>query len=265
MEKIEALPDDYAICLVGHGTRDNNGVNEFLALSSKLKDREPNRILECGFLELAKPTFEEAIAKCAQGKINNIVVIPALLISASHAKKDIPNRIIKMSRQFPGLNIKYGRPLGINPKILKVCSERIEETEKNSIPNIARSETLLITVAHGSNDPGVNLTTAKIPQTLCENMGFGGFEINFIGTNQPLLSESLEASIKMKFKRIIIFPFFLFNGVLTKRIASIVDDIQRQHPEVELLKTQHLNHHELIIDVFMKRAREAPFVLQDPN
>jgi precorrin-8X/cobalt-precorrin-8 methylmutase len=265
MEKIGTLPDDYAICLVGHGTRDNNGVSEFLALSSKLKNREPNRILECGFLDLAKPTFEEAITKCAQGKINNIVVIPALLISASHAKKDIPNRIIKMSRQYPGLNIKYGRPLGFHPKILKVCLERIEETEKSSISSIARAETLLITVAHGSNDPSLNLTTAKIPQSLCESMGFGGFEINFIGTNQPLLSKSLEASIKMEFKRIIIFPFFLFNGVLTKRIASTVDDIQKQHPEVELLKAQYLNHHELIIDVFMERAREAPFLLKGIN
>jgi precorrin-8X/cobalt-precorrin-8 methylmutase len=51
MEKIETLPDDYAICLVGHGTRDNNGVNEFLALSSKVKDREPDRIIESGFLD----------------------------------------------------------------------------------------------------------------------------------------------------------------------------------------------------------------------
>jgi precorrin-8X/cobalt-precorrin-8 methylmutase len=265
MEKIEALPDDYAICLVGHGTRDNNGVNEFLALSSKLKDREPNRILECGFLELAKPTFEEAIAKCAQGKINNIVVIPALLISASHAKKDIPNRIIKMSRQFPGLNIKYGRPLGFHPKILTVCSERIEETERNSISSIARTDTLLITVAHGSNDPSVNLTTAKVPQTLSDSMGFSGFKTSFIGINQPLLSETLERSIKMGFKRIIVFPYFLFTGVLTKRINSTVDDIQKKHPEIELLKAQYLKHHELIIDVFMERAREAPFVLQDTN
>jgi precorrin-8X/cobalt-precorrin-8 methylmutase len=163
MEKIEALTDDYAICLVGHGNRDNNGVSEFLALSSKFKDREPDRIFEYGFLDLEKPTMEEAIAKCVQGEINNIVVIPILLISASHAKKDIPNRIIKMSRQFQDLNIKYGRPLGINPKILKVCSERIEETEKNSISSIGRAETLLITVAHDSNVSCINLTTAKIP------------------------------------------------------------------------------------------------------
>ena len=101
METIETLPHDYAICLVGHGTRDNNGVSEFLALSSKLKDREPNRIIECGFLDLAKPTFEEAIAKCAQGKINNIVVVPVLLISASHAKKDIPKNLLKSVANIP--------------------------------------------------------------------------------------------------------------------------------------------------------------------
>lgn len=265
MEEIETLPDDYAICLVGHGTRDKNGVNEFLALSSKFKDREPDRIVECGFLDLAKPTFEEAIDKCVQNGITNIVVIPGLLISASHAKKDIPDKVIKMTRKYPTLNIKYGRPLGIHPKILKVCSERIETAENNSISSIARADTLLMTVAHGSNDPDTNSTTAKVSQILWKNMEFGGSETSFIGTNQPLLSEALETSIKMGFKRIIVFPYFLFNGVLTKRIASIVDDIQKKHPEIELLKAQHLNYHELIIDVFMERAREAPFGLQDIN
>jgi sirohydrochlorin ferrochelatase len=79
------------------------------------------------------------------------------------------------------------------------------------------------------------------------------------------LSEELETSIKMGFQRIIVFPYFLFNGVLTKRIASTVDDIQKKYSEVELLKAQYLNYHELIIDVFMERAREAPFELQDIN
>ncbi len=265
MEKIEALPDDYAICLVGHGTRDKNGVNEFLALSSKLKDREPDRIVECGFLDLAKPTFEGAIAKCSQDGINNIVVIPGLLISASHAKKDIPDKIIKMIRKYPALNIKYGRPLGIHPKILKVCSERIKTAENNSISSIARADTLLLAVAHGSSDPDVNPTTAKVSQILQKSMKFGGSETSFIGANQPLLSEALETSIKRGPKRIIVFPYFLFNGVLTKRIVSVVDDIQKKHPDVELLKAQYLNYHELIIDVFMERAREALFELQDVN
>jgi hypothetical protein len=46
MEKIEASPHNYVITIVGHRTGDNNGISEFLALSSKLKDREPNTIIE---------------------------------------------------------------------------------------------------------------------------------------------------------------------------------------------------------------------------
>jgi precorrin-8X/cobalt-precorrin-8 methylmutase len=265
MEEIETLPDDYAICLVGHGTRDKNGVDEFLALSSKLKDREPDRIIECGFLDLAKPTFEEAIAKCAQDGINNIAVVPGLLIPANHAKRDIPDKVIKLTRKYPALNFKYGRPLGIHPNILKVCSEHIQTAESNSISSIIRAETLLMTVAHGSSDHEVNSTTAKVSQMLQKSMGFGGSETSFIGANQPLLSEALETNIKTGFKRIVVFPYFLFSGVLTKRIASIVDDIQKKHPEVEFLKAQYLNNHELIIDVFMERARETTFELQDIN
>jgi precorrin-8X/cobalt-precorrin-8 methylmutase len=265
MKKMDALLGDYAICLVGHGTRDKNGVDEFLALSSKLKDREPDRIVECGFLDLEKPNFEEAIAKCVQNGVSNLVVIPGLLISANHARKDIPDKIIKMTRKYPALNIKYGRPLGIHPKILKVCCERIETAVSNSISNTGRSDTLLMTVAHGSSDPDTNSTTAKVSQILLKSMEFGGSETSFVGASQPLLSEALEASTKKGFKRVIVFPYFLFNGVLTKRIVSIVDNIQKKYPEIEILKAQHLNHHELIIDVFMERAREALFVSQNVN
>ena len=73
METPEALPDDYAVCIAGHGSRDKDGIEEFLTLSSKFKEREPNRIVECGVLEFAKPTIDEAIEKCAQDGIKNIV------------------------------------------------------------------------------------------------------------------------------------------------------------------------------------------------
>jgi sirohydrochlorin ferrochelatase len=187
------------------------------------------------------------------------------LISASHAKKDIPDIVINMTKMYPALNIKYGRPLGIHPKILKVCSERIETAENNSISSITRAETLLMTVAHGSTYSDTNLTTEKVSQILRKSMEFGGSETSLIGAQQPLLSEALETSIKTGFKRIIIFPYFLFNGVLNKRIAFIVDDIQKKHPGIELLKAQYLNYHELIIDVFMERAREAVFEPQGIN
>ena len=261
----EELPDDYAICIAGHGSRDKDGIQEFLTLATKFKEREPRRIVECGFLEFAKPTIDEAIVKCVQDGIKNIVVIPGVLMAAGHAKNDMPSEVLSIARRFPDLNIQYGRPLDIHPKVLKVCSDRIESAEKSSPKDILRTDTLLMTVGRGSSDPDSNSNIAKVSRMLWEGMGFGWSETSFIGVTQPLLPEALDRVIKMGFKRIIVFPYFLFTGVLAKRIYSITDDYQEKHPDTEFLKAPYLNYDDLIVDVFMERAREIPFGLQNMN
>jgi len=250
MEDMKA--HDYAVCLAGHGTRDKEGVNEFLTLSSKFKEREPDRIVECGFLEFARPTIDEAISKCVKDGANNIVVVPGLLMNAGHAKNDIP--AIAMSHEYA--NIKCGRPLGLHPKILKVCSNRIETAENNSTSNTARADTLLMTVGRGSSDSDANSTVIKVSRMLGGNMGFGMSETSFMDASQPFLPEALEKSIKMGFKRVIVFPYFLFTGVLVKRIFSTVDDIRKKCPEIEFLKASYLSYDPLIVDVFIERVRE---------
>ena len=45
MKTTDALPDDYTVCIAGHGSRNNDRIEEFLTLSSKFKKREPNRIM----------------------------------------------------------------------------------------------------------------------------------------------------------------------------------------------------------------------------
>lgn len=261
----DALPEDYAICIAGHGSRDKEGIQEFLVLSSKFKEREPGRIVECGFLEFANPTIDEAISKCIQDGINNIVVIPVVLMAAGHAKNDIPGKVLAVAQKFPTLNIQYGRPLDIHPKVLEVCSSRIESAENASKLAINRSDTLLMTVGHGSSDPDANSNIAKISRMLWEEMEFGWAETSFIGVTQPLLPEALEKVVKLGFKRIIIFPFFLFTGVLVKRIFFVANDFQEKFPEIEVLKAPYLNYDDLIVDVFMERAREIPLGLQDMN
>ena len=260
-----ALPEGYAICIAGHGSRDKDAIQEFLTLSSKFKEREPDRIVECGFLEFAEPTIEVAITNCVQDGINNIVVIPGILMAAGHAKNDMPSEVLAMERKFPALTIRYGRALDLHPKILKVCSTRIETAEKTSNVDTARSDTLLMTVGQGSSDPDANSNIAKISRILWEGMGFGWAETSFIGVTRPLFPEALERSLKLGFKRVIIFPYFLFTGVLVKRIYGVTDEMQARYPDIEFIKAPYLNYDSLIIDVFMERAREIPFGLQNMN
>jgi precorrin-8X/cobalt-precorrin-8 methylmutase len=52
-------------------------------------------------------------------------------------------------------------------------------------------------------------------------------------------------------------PFFLFTGILVKRIYSAVNALAVRHPEIEFLKCEYLGIHELLADALLERAEES--------
>ena len=71
----------------------------------------------------------------------------------------------------------------------------------------------------------------------------------------PTCRPGLEHAAKLGYKRIIVFPYFLFTGILVERIYSITDEIAAQFPEIEFLKAGYLNDHKGVIDTFEERVR----------
>ena len=53
-----------------------------------------------------------------------------------------------------------------------------------------------------------------------------------------------------------VFPYFLFTGVLVKRIYDAVDDAAAEHPGIEFIKAPYLADHPLVVDTFLDRLRE---------
>ena len=64
-------------------------------------------------------------------------------------------------------------------------------------------------------------------------------------------------ALRLGFKRIIVFPYFLFTGVLVKRIYAAADAIAAVHPDVEIVKAPYLNDHPRVLDAFAERAAEC--------
>jgi sirohydrochlorin cobaltochelatase len=87
-------------------------------------------------------------------------------------------------------------------------------------------------------------------------MGFGWCEVAYSGVTFPLVGPGLEHAVKLGYRRIIVFPYFLFTGILVKRIYSITDAMAEKHPEIEFLKAQYLNDHPLVLDTFAERVKE---------
>jgi sirohydrochlorin cobaltochelatase len=63
--------------------------------------------------------------------------------------------------------------------------------------------------------------------------------------------------VKLGFRRVVVFPYFLFSGVLVSRILLHTDRVAADHPELEFLKASYLGDHPLVIDTFRERVDEV--------
>jgi len=245
-----------AVLFVGHGSRDAEGTQEFLQIVELFRARDPERIVECGFLEFARPVIDEGVSRCVERGAQTVAVLPGMLMAAGHAKNDIPSEIHEARRRYPAVSFHYGGHLHLHPNILQLCRMRIEETERSGVP-AERKDTLLLVVGRGSSDPDANGDVAKLARLLWEGMGFGWGAACYIGVTTPLLPEALERCQRMGFRRVVVFPFFLFTGVLEKRIRRQTEEFAGQHPVTDFLCAGYLNVHPLLFEAFAERAEEA--------
>jgi len=251
-----------AVLFVGHGSRDPEGTREFLQIVELFRTREPERIVECGFLEFARPVIGEGVSRCVERGARTVVVVPGMLMAAGHAKNDIPSEIQAARRRYSDVSFHYGRHLHLHPNIIALCQLRIEEAERAAGP-ADRKNTLLLVVGRGSSDPDANADVSKLTRLLWEGMGFGWGAACFVGVTRPLLPEALQCCQRLGFRRIVVFPFFLFTGILEKRIRQQTEEFARQHPDTEFLCAGYLHHHPLLFDAFAERVEEA--VYGSPN
>lgn len=249
--------NNYGIVIAGHGSRDADGVQEFENTIALLKQKYPQFPITHGFLEFASPTIDYAIRANIQKGAKRIVMVPAILFAASHGKNDMPIELLTTQQEFPEIEFQYGGAMELHPLLLKLFQERIIQAEANALQTVKRSESLLVVVGRGTTDSDTNSNVSKLARMMEEGMGFGGSYVCYSGTAEPLVQEGLAFAANLGFKRLVVIPYFLFTGVLVKRIYAAADAVSQQHPEVEILKAHYLGVHSHVTDVWVEKAAEG--------
>src|SRR5436190_669000 len=95
-------PTDRGLLLVGHGTRDAEGLAEFASLARLVMERLPEFAVEPCFLELAEPDIPTAVHRLMASGIRQLTVAPLLLFAAGHAKRDIPMTVAEAIKARSG-------------------------------------------------------------------------------------------------------------------------------------------------------------------
>jgi sirohydrochlorin cobaltochelatase len=246
----------HAILIAGHGSRDPDGIAEFLELARRFRARRPETPLEVAFLEFARPTIQEGIDRLAQTGVATIVVLPGVLMAAGHAKNDMASEVRRARQRYPALDIRMGAALEVGPLLLQLCRLRYQEAIAQH-PACDPAQTLLLLVARGSSDPDANANVAKVARFLQEGYPTGWVACAYSGIARPFLEEALPVCERAGFRRIVVQPYFLFTGVLLKRIYAYVAERRQARTDLEIIAAPHLQAHPLLLDAFAQRAEEA--------
>jgi sirohydrochlorin cobaltochelatase len=253
------MNDDYAVMVCGHGSRDEDAVREFAQVATTLRRRFADRDVEYGFLEFARPVIRDGLDALRARGARRILALPGMLFAAGHAKNDIPSVLNTYAAQHPGTEILYGRELGVDLKMIRAAGERVAEAVAAANAEhggVDLHGTLLMVVGRGASDPDANSNVAKVSRMLWEGMGFGWGETAYSGVTFPLVTPALEHAARLGYRRIIVFPYFLFTGILVQRIYDHTDAVAARFPAIQFVKAPYLNDHPLVLETFADRLGE---------
>src|SRR4051794_29853410 len=245
-----------ALLIAAHGTRDVAGVEEFWAFADAWQRLRPDRLQAAGFLEFERPAIGAAIDDLVRRGARRIAVVPAMLMSAGHVKNDVPSEIQSGRLRHPGVAFHMARALDIHPALLELCHVRYREALADH-PVCPGGRTLLLLVGRGTTDPDANANIARVARFLWESYGVGWACVAFAGLAMPDVDQALTVCRRFGFDRIVVQPYFLFDGILLKRVYATAARHAGSDSGVEIVATPHLRPHPLLLRAFEDRAHEA--------
>ncbi len=243
------------VLLVGHGSREQSGNEEYLKFCDVITPHlGPERIETC-FIELTTPLVPESLDRCVGLGARRVIVLPVILLAAGHVKVELPHELDEAKERHPGVEFLYGRHIGLDPLVIDIMRERLAKVEREA--DWPPEDTAILVVGRGSSDPDANSELYKLARLLWESRRYPWVESCFIGVTSPSLPEGLARCAALGARRIIAVPYFLFTGVLIPRIHRIVNEFEAAHPSLEVRVSDYLNGHPKLITVLQNRKREA--------
>ncbi|GLC71682.1 hypothetical protein PLESTF_001149000 [Pleodorina starrii] len=118
-------PGKVGVVIVDHGSRkkaSNDMLVEFGDLYGKVTGQE---IVEIAHMEIASPSIEDAVGRCAARGARTVVIAPYFLSRGRHIQEDIPALVAEAQSRHPGLTCVIADPIGIDALMVQLISNRV--------------------------------------------------------------------------------------------------------------------------------------------
>ncbi|MGN8645219.1 sirohydrochlorin chelatase [Gracilibacillus sp. HCP3S3_G5_1] len=238
-----------AVVYICHGSRLEESKLESFALINQVKKNVPITIQETCFLELQDPNLATTVHKVVEKGATKVYIMPVLLLTAGHAKKDIPDMIEKEKNKHPGVEFVYGRAIEVDKKMINILTDRIKACT-NNLEGID-----LLLVGRGSSDISAVNDTERIVSMLRTHFPDNTVEKCFLAASKPKFEPFLLEKVKQG-KSVLVLPYLLFTGLLDKGMKEYIGSIELREGQ-RILLAEYLGHHPNVVEVLTERVEEA--------
>ncbi len=193
--------------------------------------------VRAAYLGHALPSVPDALeALCGDGRCRTAVVLPLLLTEAYHSDADLPAVLRAAGRRVPGLRLRYGRPLGPHPGLLRALERRLAGA---GVPAGAAG-TAVVLAAAGSSRPAANVAVARAARAWRSARGWRDVVPAYASAASPTPAQAVGALRRAGAPRVAVATYLLAPGVFADRVreqslaagADIVSDVLGAVPEV---------------------------------
>lgn len=236
-----------AVVLIGHGSPKEEGNRHFRETVRQLVPRlPPDWIVKEAFLEHAEPEVRHVLHELAEQGAS-IHLFPFLLFDAGHSKGDVWGFMGELAREFPHVSVVREWAIGTDQAPVTAILDLLPSPD----PSIRDQ---VIVVGRGSLDPGANASLYYQGRRLWERRRGPEFLYSFIGVTDPRYRTLLDGLDPAGIDRLLVVPYFLFEGVLMDRIRSGMEEYLLRHPLPHGgVVTAPFGDHPVLIDTMTRR------------
>lgn len=241
------------LLIVGHGTRDPEGLAGFAETVQAVRSRLPHRPVESCFLELAAPTIAEGVARLSERGVRQFDVLPLMLFAAGHVQRDIPAAVAQASAPYPTLESRQLSHLGCHPRLLQLSALRHQDALAGLAP-LGPRESLLLLVGRGNRQPSALAEMNRFAELRQADLSGERVQVCFASMADPLLIAILPRLARSPVGRIVVQPHLLFAGELATRIRTTVKPYLEDRNGPEWVFAEPLGPHPLLVGAMVEIA-----------
>lgn len=236
------------LLIVGHGSKCMVSEEQMHLIGDHVAAALPDVVVEVGFLEMTAPPAGPVLDQLVARGCRRIIVLPLMLLGASHAKSDVPAIVVEGRLRHPDIEIGFASPLGVVPEMVEIAASNLTESGGAGLP--------LVVIARGTSDPDANAEACKAGRMLAEWTDSDFLQMGFTGMTWPLTPDALDLVGRLGFERVGLFFWFLCNGKLIERAREQIAEFTAA-TGVEVVDGGYFGPDPRLTTVIERRYREA--------